>query len=267
MADNSIIAFGAVAAAAAVSALLRRTNLVGEGHLLRWVLPLLTAAGVGFGITCYQRTIGALDEAMAQLENAPTVGILIREEPDARDHMRDLMWRTVHAATPEERDTIQAEARSFLQGLRAKYLGPALLKAPSEAIEGVWGDMEAVDKYLSQKDIKHCREFASVGIQNVYEMDKTAQALFLKGLSSLEAAYRSGKNSKEEVKAITEEEIASNFALMGFSADELQLLQEVALPKHSDDEVCQIGLKLYTGVSALPRVKGVPMMRFILAGG
>ncbi|HZV93902.1 MAG TPA: hypothetical protein VFF72_11840, partial [Caldimonas sp.] len=139
---------------------------------------------------------------MAQLRAQPLVGVVLADNPAIEAQLRA-------AVEADQRDP-QATSRAFLavSEMRRTIVGPALAAADDASALAVMKARVDLVSHLEKTDLAACRQFSGDGIRDVNKLDDEGQRLFHAMLTTMEAAYRSGK-ANGKGKPPTNEEFAA----------------------------------------------------------
>jgi hypothetical protein len=216
---------------------------------------IVAAAVAAWAVKSFTGT-SATDQAMAQLHAQPLVGVVLADNPAIEARLR--------TAVEEDQRAPQATPRAFLavSEMRRTIVGPALAAADDASALAVMKARADLVGHLETTDLAACRQFSGDGIRDVNKLDDEAQRLFHAMLTTMEAAYRSGK-ANGKGKPPTNEEFAAMLRSAGFTPDDFAKFSQAATLK--DDELCKLEFRIDDAPSKLPEDKRGAFARFVIA--
>lgn len=206
---------------------------------------------------------GSTDDAMQQFLKLPLIGVVLEEEPLAKQQLQSMMVDLASAGSTEERVHLTAKIRAFLVNLRKTYVTPALLKSEDQYILREWQAEATLIRFLSLVNTRLCKEYFISGVSNIKDLDQRGQALFMQTLQSLEDAFRNGRSQDKVQQIIGDDEMSTVMELLNLSANEIQIIRDPAA--RSDAEVCEATKKMYDNGMLLPERQKIPFMRRIIS--
>jgi hypothetical protein len=199
----------------------------------------------------------ATDRTMAALRAQPLVGQVLADNPPIEAQVR--------TAVEEDVRQPQATSRAFLAvvAIRQTIVGPTLSAADDASALTVMRARTNLVAHLQKIDLTACRQFSGEGIRDINKLDDEGQQLFHTMLTTMEAAYRSGKANGGKGKPPSNEEFSAMLQTAGFTPDDFAKLGHLATLK--DDEVCSLELRIDSAPDKLPDDKRGDYARFVIA--
>jgi hypothetical protein len=197
------------------------------------------------------------EQTMASLRAQPLVGQVLADNPEIEAKVR--------AAVEEDVRQPQTTSRAFLAvvAIRQTIVGPTLSAADDASALTVMKARANLVAHLQKTDLIACRQFSGEGIRDINKLDDEGQQLFRTMLTTMEAAYRSGKANGGKGKPPSNEEFGTMLQSAGFTPDDFAKLGHLATLK--DDEVCSLELRIDSAPDKLPDDKRGAYARFVIA--
>jgi len=184
---------------------------------------------------------------------------VMADNPAAEGRMR--------AAIEEEmrNPTQSGPSRPFLlmTELRQQYVVPALRGADDASVLAALAARADFARTLRRADPAACRQFAAGALLRPDLLDAEGRRLFDMVLGSLEAAWRNGKVRGRPQPVLTREELVTSLQQADFTPADFDRLN--AFQTLSNEESCDLEIKLDTAVVMLPRDKQGAFARAILS--
>jgi hypothetical protein len=220
------------------------------------VVGIVAAAIAAWAVKSFTGS-SATDQAMAQLRAQPLVGVVLADNPAIEAKLR--------AAVEADQHDPQATPRAFLavSEMRRTIVGPTLAAADDASALAVMKARADLVAHLEKTDLGACRQFSGDGIRDVNKLDSEGQKLFRAMLTSMEAAYRSGKANGGNGKPPSNEEFAAMLKTAGFTPDDFAKFSRTATLK--DDELCKLEFRIDDAPGKLPEDRRGAFARFVIA--
>lgn len=257
-----------VALAAGAALYLFGRNVSSRQRLIRSmaaaVAGALAAAGAVYGL---QALTGddtqMVDNAMTEARALPLVGLVLADVPDAEPRLRSSLKEELR------NPTTQGAPRPLvlMSELRAKHIVPALRATDAADAEGVLAARIALMRHLAGTNVTACRELALIGIQRADRLDAQGQKLMRDMLTAMEKAYREGRDALKSGTAQppvpNDTEARTLLVEAGLTSSDFEKLQNLA--KLSNEEACELGIRLNGAPSKLPPDRAGGLARYLAA--
>jgi hypothetical protein len=226
------------------------------------IIAILLAAAAGLVFTTQIEIVplSPLDQTIANLRATPLIGQAIKDNPDAEKSIREAM-------AEDQRDPVApgVPPRAFY-AVGAVYrdnIKPMLAAADDRTVTAAMAARFALATQLRADDPQSCRDFAMNSIQRVESLTPQGRKLFNDFLSTMEAAYRSGRSAGGKPQPIlAPPEVVQMLTEAGFTSDDFEALTRfAALPSL---RACDIDLKIDGALPKLPPDRQAPFGRFVL---
>jgi hypothetical protein len=201
---------------------------------------------------------GPVDRALEEVRRLPLIGPVMADNPAAESRMRAAIEDELRSPTQS------GPSRPFvlMTELRRQYVVPSLRSADDASAVAALAARADFARYLRRADPAACRQFALGALLRPDLLDAEGRRLFDGVLATLEAAWRNGKVAGRPQPVATREELVALLQQAGFSAADLGRLN--AVQSQSNEESCELELKLDSAAPLLPDDKRGPFARAIL---
>jgi len=222
------------------------------------VVGLVVLGALGWvGLYLY-RQIDPTEKALAQIRNAPLVGIALADHPEYEDRLR----KAIRDEARDPTDKGPPKPQVVVSELRRNFIAPVIRGASDQSLINVMAARAELVRYLQKTDLTACREFSMGGINRVDLLDDEAQRLFRDVLAAMEVAYRSGRDAKPQ-PLISRQQLHQMLVEASFTKQDFDRL--LAFATLSNDLSCQMELRIDLVPPLLPIDERGPFSRFILA--
>jgi hypothetical protein len=259
-----------VAAAVGVAVWLHGRNTGLTRRTLNTVIGLIVGGGAaaavvyGFQSPSGSRDDARADQALAEARSLPLVGLVLDDIPGAEARLRKALRDEIRNPTTQG----PPRPLAVMSELRATYIVPALKASDDADAASVLAIRNTLMHHLRSVDLATCRELALTGIQRGDKLDERGQKLMRDLLAAIEKAYRSGRAAIANSSAATrpvpaDSEVGKLLTEAGLTTADFDKLQK--LTRLSNEEACDLAIKLNEAPSKLPADKSGPLARYLAA--
>lgn len=200
-----------------------------------------TFAGIGTHLLRGDGRHGhSADDVYAAMAKMPLMAAIIDNNPKAGEKLRD----AIRLDFPGRNFDRTQEA---ITSIRQTYFPPAVFASDDQTVLSTWEVQSQFIHHLKSTNAKLCREFFVASIKNLSELDAHGKQLYDKVLKAQEAVYLNGKGRPAISSALNESAYAKLFQIVELSETDLNRINN-SMPG-SEAELCEIGTKLYDGIS------------------
>jgi len=204
-----------------------------------------------------------VDQAVSEARALPLVGLVLDDVPDAEARLRKSLSEELRSPTTQG----PPRPLALMTELRATQIVPALKATDAADAQAVLAARLALMRHLKSVDPATCRELVLIGIQRGEKLDATAQKLMRDMLTAMEKAYRAGraalKANATPPHALSDADVAVVLGEAGLTPADFDKLR--TLQRLSNEEACDLGIKLNEAPGKLPADKAGSLARYLAA--
>ncbi len=236
---------------------------------LRRTVIAAVAAAIAGGATVYglEYLTGSdtelVDQAVSEARALPLVGLVLDDVPGAETRLRKALSEELRSPTTQG----PPRPLALMTELRATQIVPALKATDAADAQAVLTARLALMRHLKSVDPATCRELVLIGIQRGEKLDATAQKLMRDMLAAMEKAYRAGratlKANATPPPALGDADVAAVLGEAGLTPADFEKLR--TLQRLSNEEACDLGIKLNEAPGKLPADKAGALARYLAA--
>ena len=265
--EKVVIVVAITVAVVAIAYLFGRSRPASQ-QLKRTVIAAIAAAIAGsatvYGLEYLTGSDTELvDQAVSEARALPLVGLVLDDVPDAEARLRKALSEELRSPTTQG----PPRPLALMTELRATQIVPALKATDAADAQAVLAARLALMRHLKSVDPATCRELVLIGIQRGEKLDATAQKLMRDMLAAMEKAYRAGraalKASTAPPPALGDADVTAVLGEAGLTPADFEKLR--TLQRLSNEEACDLGIKLNEAPVKLPADKAGALARYLAA--
>lgn len=187
----------------------------------------------------------AIDSSYVLLSEAPLIRVILRENPEQAEALRNVIREDVLAKSTNR-------TRDFIGRIRREHTAAAFAAADADALTASWSAQLKLYRYLAGKNADLCSEIFRSGISDVRKLDEDGRRLWDASLQATEAMYLNGRGRPSKADPLNTDDRQALALALEITPEEAGHISNLA--SASAATVCALAVKIFDGV--LTKVHG-----------